>query len=189
MPHHPTHPSSSDPWPLTPDPALERDTVALLETNIDDMNPQIYGYLVERLLAAGALDAWLTPIQMKKGRPATLVSVLAAAADADALTGLLLRETSTLGVRQRMVDRVKAPRRMITVATAAGPLRAKACWVDGVWTAQPEYDDCRAAAERTGRPLRAILAEVAAAAQQYVAAEADGKDPPSPGDGVLSSEF
>jgi len=170
-------------------PQLERDTVVLLETNIDDMNPQIYGYLVERLLAAGALDAWLTPIQMKKGRPATLVSVLAAEADADALTGLLLRETSTLGVRRRAVDRVKAPRRMVTVATTVGPIRAKARLLDGVWTAQPEYDDCRAAAERTGRPLRAILAEVAAAVQQYVAAEADRTDPPAPGDGVLSSEF
>ncbi|MGI8587255.1 MAG: nickel pincer cofactor biosynthesis protein LarC [Chloroflexia bacterium] len=142
---------------------LERDRVALLETNIDDMNPQVYGYLVEQLMAAGALDAWLTPISMKKGRPATLVSVLAATADADALSGLLLRETSTLGVRRCEMDRVKAPRRMITVETSAGPIRAKARLVDGRWTARPEYDDCLAAAERMGRPLREVLEEATSA--------------------------
>ena len=131
---------------------LEQDRVVLLETNIDDMNPQIYGYLLDRLLGAGALDAWLTPIQMKKGRPATLVSVLAPPAAADALSALLLRETSTLGVRRRELDRLKAPRRMITVETSAGPIRAKARLLDGAWTAHPEYDDCRAAAQRTGRP-------------------------------------
>ncbi len=156
---------------------LERDTVMLLETNIDDMNPQIYGYLVERLLAAGALDAWLMPISMKKGRPATLVSVLTAPADADRLTALLLRETSTLGVRRRLLERLKAPRRMLTVPTAAGPIRAKARLLDGMWTAQPEYDDCRAAAEHTGRPLRTILAEAATAAQAHLAAEDDGMNP------------
>jgi uncharacterized protein (TIGR00299 family) protein len=150
---------------------LEQDRVVLLETNIDDMNPQIYGYLLDRLLGAGALDAWLTPIQMKKGRPATLVSVLASPAAADALSALLLRETSTLGVRRRELDRLKAPRRMITVETSAGPIRAKARLLDGAWTAHPEYDDCLAAAQRTGRPLREILDEAAAEARRMLQTE------------------
>ncbi|HMA38196.1 MAG TPA: LarC family nickel insertion protein, partial [Chloroflexia bacterium] len=150
------------------DSELEEDEVVLLETNIDDMNPQIYGYLVDQLLGAGALDAWLTPIAMKKGRPGTLVSVLAPPPAAARLARLLLRETSTLGVRQRPMARIKAPRRLITVATSAGPIRAKARLLDGAWTAQPEYDDCRAAAERTGRPLHEILAEAAAAARVAV---------------------
>ena len=173
--HPPLAPTAA--WTLDADPALERDLVVLLETNIDDMNPQIYGYLVERLLAAGALDAWLLPIQMKKGRPATLVSVLGTAGTADALTGLLLRETSTLGVRRRTMERLKAPRRVVTVATAAGAIRAKARLLDGVWTAQPEYEDCVTAARASGRPLRAILAEAAAAAQAYLA---DEPNPPPP---------
>jgi uncharacterized protein (TIGR00299 family) protein len=168
------------PWPnvlrvLLCEPALpaapgglEQDRVVLLETNIDDMNPQIYGYLLDRLLGAGALDAWLTPIQMKKGRPATLVSVLAPPAAADALSTLLLRETSTLGVRRRELDRLKAPRRMLTVETSAGPIRAKARLLDGAWTAHPEYDDCLAAAQRTGRPLREILDEAATEARRVL---------------------
>jgi pyridinium-3,5-bisthiocarboxylic acid mononucleotide nickel chelatase len=151
--------------------ALERDRVVLLETNIDDMNPQIYDYLIERLLAAGALDAWLTPIAMKKGRPATLVSALAPPAAADALTGLLLRETSTLGVRRQELERLKAPRRMSTVQSSVGPLRAKARLLDGAWTAQPEDEDCRAAAARTGRPLREILDEAAGLARAALAHE------------------
>ncbi|HEX6608117.1 MAG TPA: nickel pincer cofactor biosynthesis protein LarC [Chloroflexia bacterium] len=173
------------PWPnvlrlllcesvAAPSPAagLEQDRVVLLETNIDDMNPQIYGYLLDRLLGAGALDAWLTPIQMKKGRPATLVSVLTPPAAADALSALLLRETSTLGVRRRELDRLKAPRRMLTVVTSAGPIRVKARLLDGAWTAQPEYDDCLAAAQRTGRPLREILDEAATEARRLLSADA-----------------
>jgi uncharacterized protein (TIGR00299 family) protein len=157
--------------PISAPDGLEQDRVVLLETNIDDMNPQIYGYLLDRLLGAGALDAWLTPIQMKKGRPATLVSVLAPPAAADALSALLLRETSTLGVRRRELDRLKASRRMITVETSAGPIRAKARLLDGAWTAHPEYDDCLAAAQRTGRPLREILDEAAAEARRVLQVE------------------
>ncbi len=162
-----------DPAPAASAPpgGLEQDRVVLLETNIDDMNPQIYGYLLDRLLSAGALDAWLTPIQMKKGRPATLVSVLTPPAAADALSALLLRETSTLGVRRRELDRLKAPRRMITVETSAGPIRAKARLLDGAWTAHPEYADCLAAAQRTGRPLREILDEAAAEARRVVSGQ------------------
>ena len=145
--------------------------MVLLETNIDDMNPEIYGYLLDRAAGAGALDAWPTPIQMKKGRPAAAGSVLAPPAAADALSALLLRETSTLGVRRRELDRLKAPRRMITVETSAGPIRAKARLLDGAWTAHPEYDDCLAAAQRTGRPLREILDEAAAEARRVVSGQ------------------
>ncbi len=155
---------------------LEADTVELLETNIDDLNPQVYGYLVERLLAAGALDAWLTPIVMKKGRPGTLVGVLAPPAAAPELALLLLRETTTLGVRHRPLGRWTAVRRMLTVPTSAGPIRVKARRLDGVWTAQPEYDDCRAAAARTDRPLRAVIDEAAAAARAALADSAFAAD-------------
>src|SRR5262249_54440026 len=125
---------------------LDQDIVTLLETNLDDLSPQVIGYVLDGLFAAGALDAWVTPAQMKKGRPGVVISALARPDTAAALAGLLLRETPTLGVRYQTLERVKAQRRMLTVETPFGPIRAKARRLGVAWTAQPEYDDCAAAA-------------------------------------------
>jgi uncharacterized protein (TIGR00299 family) protein len=161
---------ASDMAPVINDLQLDQDTVTLLETNLDDLSPQVIGYVLEGLFAAGALDAWVTPVQMKKGRPAVGVSVLARPDSAPALAGLLLRETPTLGIRYQTLERVKARRRMLTVATPFGPIRAKARRLGAAWTAQPEYDDCVAAARRTGQPLRAVLDAASAHAAAIVAA-------------------
>jgi uncharacterized protein (TIGR00299 family) protein len=163
------NPKSKIMAPLVNELDLDQDTVTLLETNLDDLNPQVIGYVLEALFAAGALDAWVTPVQMKKGRPAVVVSVLAPPDRAAALAGLLLQETPTLGIRYQTLERVKARRRMLTVETPFGPIRAKARRLGAAWTAQPEYDDCAAAAQRTGQPLRAVLDAVSAQAAAVVA--------------------
>jgi uncharacterized protein (TIGR00299 family) protein len=148
------------------------ETLEVLETNIDDMNPEIYGYLLERLLDAGALDATLTPIIMKKNRPAVEVSVLCSPDHAAALRDLLLRETTTLGVRTRQVTRQCLVRDVERVATPFGPVRVKvARWGDGEEKGAPEYEDCRAAALVHGVPLREVYAAALAA---WRAAEAAG---------------
>ncbi len=140
----------------------ERDAVVVIETNIDDMNPEVYGYLVDRLLACGAKDAYLTPIIMKKGRPGVTVSVLAEEADADRLSDLLLSETTTLGVRLHRAERRKLPRRSATVDTAYGPVRVKVAGGGRSGRAAPEYEDCARIARERGTPLL----EVYAAAQR-----------------------
>ncbi len=132
----------------------------VLETNIDDMNPQFYELLTERLFAAGALDVWLTPIAMKKGRPATQVSVLGAAARRLALEGVLFAESTTLGVRATRIERTKAARRVETAATRWGDVRLKLkVWNGRVLDAAPEYDDCLALARAHGLPLREVWDE------------------------------
>ena len=120
-------------------------TLDLLETNIDDMNPEIYGYLFERVLAAGALDVYLTPVVMKKNRPGVLLSVLCRPNDAPAWRGLLFSETSTLGIRTQRVARHALPRTSETVQTPFGQIRIKVCrWGDAPEEerAAPEYEDC-----------------------------------------------
>lgn len=145
------------------------ETLALLETNIDDLNPEIYDYVITRLLEAGALDVFLSPIQMKKNRPATLLRVLCRPAEADKLTTILFTETSTLGVRQQTVQRQSLARSVHTVETPFGPVRVKvARWGDGRVKAAPEYDDCRRLAESRGVPLREVYR---AAEQAAVASE------------------
>lgn len=140
----------------------ERDEATLIETNIDDMNPQFYAPLLDRLFAAGALDAWLTPIIMKKGRPAITVSVLAPPAAAEDLAALLIAQTTTLGVRLTPVGRRKAGRRIETVETPWGPARVKLKeWQGHIVAANPEYDDVAALAARTGLPIATIHATVA----------------------------
>jgi uncharacterized protein (DUF111 family) len=118
--------------------ALDRDTVVILETNIDDMNPEVYGYLVDLLLSSGARDAYLTPVIMKKGRPGVMVSVLVDEADADRIARLLMEETTTLGVRMSRADRYKLQRSAATVDTAIGTGRVKVAERDGHRRAAPE---------------------------------------------------
>ena len=133
------------------------ETLAVLETNIDDLNPEIYDYTMARLFKAGALDVFLSPIQMKKNRPATLLRVLCQPGDADALTAILFAETSTLGVRRHMVMRHCLARSSHTVETPYGQVRVKvARWGDRQAKAAPEYDDCRRLAEASGVPLREV---------------------------------
>ncbi|MDD5467539.1 MAG: nickel pincer cofactor biosynthesis protein LarC [Anaerolineales bacterium] len=133
------------------------ETLALLETNIDDSNPEIYDYVMERLFAAGALDVFITPVQMKKNRPAVVLGVLCRLADCETLTAILFSETSTLGVRQQWVERRSLKREITTVQTAYGPVRVKiATWGDGNWKAAPEAEDCRRLAEAHHVPLRQV---------------------------------
>ena len=119
----------------------------VIEANIDDMSPQVYGHLIERCLAAGALDATVSPLIMKKGRPGCLVQVLASPETSGRLEALVLGETTTLGVRKRIE----------TVDTPYGKVRIKVASLDGAdRDAQPEFDDCRALALEASVPLREI---------------------------------
>lgn len=141
----------------------------LLETNIDDMNPQFFELVAERLFAAGALDVWTSSIAMKKGRPATQLSVLAGTARRSVLEDLIVQETSTLGVRATSVDRVKAGRRMETVATRWGDIRVKLRgWNGRVIDVSPEYDDCLDVARASDVPIREVWFETHRIAGSFI---------------------
>lgn len=137
------------------------DTVAVLEANIDDMNPQLFGYVQQKLLEAGALDAFGVPVQMKKGRPGMILTVLATPAGAEELCRILLRETTTLGVRMRNEARRILQREHVVVNSTWGPIRIKlGLWPNGeVANCAPEFEDCRAIAEAAGIPLKKVLQE------------------------------
>ncbi len=136
----------------------DADVVAVIETNLDDVSPEVVAYALERLLAAGALDAYATPIQMKKGRPATMLSAIARPDDADHLAAVLFAETSTLGVRIHETRRRKLGRDSVTVTTGWGDVRVKLSFLDGRrHDAAPEYDDCARLAREHGVPLRSIM--------------------------------
>jgi pyridinium-3,5-bisthiocarboxylic acid mononucleotide nickel chelatase len=147
-----------------PDSGLQ--ALAVLETNIDDLNPETYDYVMGRLFAAGALDVFLSPIQMKKNRPATLLSVICWPNASSALSDILFAETSTLGIRRYDVMRQALPRASRTVETQYGPVRVKvAAWGDDRLKAAPEYDDCRKLAEACSVPLRDIYRAAVNAAE------------------------
>ncbi len=148
-----------------PSGAVESVTVTVIEANIDDQSPQVLGYALERLMECGALDATLEPIQMKKGRPGTLVRVIAKPADRDRLTELLFRETSTLGVRMYGAERRVQVRDWVEVETPHGAVRIKVAG-DGAFA--PEFEDCRRLALASGVPLKQILAEASFAYQQKI---------------------
>jgi uncharacterized protein (DUF111 family) len=146
---------------------LESGGLVQIETNIDDMNPELYGAVSQSLFDAGAMDVWTTPIQMKKGRPGVLLSVLATGAREAFLADILLRETTTLGVRVHSVERHEARRTFTTVVTAYGPVQVKLKWVDGVAVgAKPEYDDCVRLAQSRNVPLRLVHEAAQAAAHR-----------------------
>jgi hypothetical protein len=135
-------------------------TIAVLEANLDDMNPQLFSYVLQKLLAAGALDAFGVPVQMKKGRPGIIFTVLAAPADAEQLARILLTETTTLGVRMRQEQRRILTREHVTVESPWGPIRIKLGRLHGeVVNCAPEFEDCRKIAEATGVPLKTVLQE------------------------------
>jgi uncharacterized protein (TIGR00299 family) protein len=146
-----------------------RDGELVLETNIDDMNPQFLELLVERLFQAGALDVWLTPIQMKKNRPALTVSAICASGKRQDLEEVLIRNSSTLGIRAIAIDRTKAVRRIETVVTKWGDVRIKLRgWHGRVIDAVPEYDDCAAIARDHDIPIRDIWNEAHRIAEPFV---------------------
>jgi uncharacterized protein (TIGR00299 family) protein len=131
-------------------------TVTVIEANIDDLNPQVFGYLMEKALAAGALDIFYTPVQMKKNRPGVLLTLLCDPADRERMCDLIFRETTTLGVRFRNEQREILTREFVTVETEYGPIGIKVSRSkDGqVMNVSPEFEDCRAAAEKNGVGLR-----------------------------------
>jgi pyridinium-3,5-bisthiocarboxylic acid mononucleotide nickel chelatase len=140
---------------------MERDRVWMLETNLDDVPAEVVGYCFDQLFAAGALDVFTTPIQMKKNRPGVLLSVLASENALTVLEAILFRETETFGIRRYPVERHKLQREAVTVSTPWGPIRGKRGWREGgpsVFT--PEYDDCARVAREHGVALREVYTMV-----------------------------
>ncbi|MGA2413251.1 MAG: nickel pincer cofactor biosynthesis protein LarC [Candidatus Sulfotelmatobacter sp.] len=139
-------------------PELEKITV--LEANLDDLNPQVFGYVVERALLEGALDAFAAPVQMKKNRPGTVLTILCKPQDAAKLTQLVFKETTTLGVRRRDETRQTLARRWESVGTPWGEVRIKIASMNGTITNYaPEYEDCRRIASERGVPLKTVMQE------------------------------
>jgi hypothetical protein len=135
------------------------DAVWRLETNIDDMNPEFLGHVFERLFAEGALDVFATPVQMKKGRAATQLTVLCTAYQKDTMERILFTETTTFGVREMLCNRRKLTRRVVKVKTELGEISVKVGSLDGkVCTVAPEYDRCREVARERGIPLKEVYA-------------------------------
>ncbi len=147
---------------------ISQDTVAVLEANIDDLNPQVFGYVMDRLLDAGALDVFGTPVQMKKSRPGTLLTVLARPEESEKLTRIIFAETTTLGIRRRDESRQVLARKWMTVATQYGDVRIKVASLNGTITScAPEYEDCRRIAAERRVPLKMVMQE---AIQAYLQA-------------------
>jgi len=134
--------------------------IRVIEANLDDLNPQVYGYFAEKALAAGALDVFTTPVQMKKGRPGTLLTLLCRAEDVRKLTDLVFAETTTFGLRSYTAERRILPREWQSVQTRFGEVRMKIARVNGkVLQVSPEYEDCRKLAEEKKVALREVMEE------------------------------
>jgi hypothetical protein len=150
----------------TVEAAAGMERVMVVETNIDDMNPQFYDYVMERLLALEVMDVFVTPILMKKNRPATLLTVICPAEKLASVTRFLLKETTTLGMRWHEEDRVRADREILTLQTKYGAIRFKlARWEGKRVNLSPEYEDCKRLATRTRIPLKDIFEEAKMAAR------------------------
>jgi uncharacterized protein (TIGR00299 family) protein len=144
----------------------------VVETNLDDVSPQIVGHVMERAFERGALDCYFTPVQMKKNRPGVLISIICRPADRESLYQLLFDETTTLGVRSYEVSRRALARESVLVETQFGALRVKVARRDGrIVNATPEFDDCRAAARKWDAPLRDVEAAARAAFLKTVTGE------------------
>lgn len=165
-----THPSADPPNLLRvlfgeSTTALLKRRLLVIETSIDDMNPELYNYVMERLFDLGVLDVNLVPVQMKKNRPAVILRVLLEPGLQSAVTELIFKETTSLGVRVQEVDRIELPREAGEVVTPYGACRVK--WISTPWgerRATPEYDDCRRIALEHGIPIRRVYEEAVAAA-------------------------
>jgi uncharacterized protein (TIGR00299 family) protein len=144
-------------------------THAVLEANIDDATGELASSWIDALMGAGALDAWATPIVMKKGRPALTLSALAPLEHADAVAHAMLRETTTLGVRRTPVTRAERPRRLVTVETPYGPIPVKVAEGPfGPPQAKPEFDACAAAARAHSVPVREVVRAATVAAESHL---------------------
>ena len=150
-----------------------QETISVLEANLDDLNPQVFGYVLDRLLAEGALDVFSMPVQMKKNRPGTLLTVLCKPEDAAKLTQIVFTETTTLGLRQRQEHRSTLARRWVPVATPWGEVRMKIASLNGTVTNYaPEYEDCRRLAAEHHVPLKSVMQE---ATQAYLSSTSEKK--------------
>jgi uncharacterized protein (TIGR00299 family) protein len=139
---------------------VSSEAISVLEANLDDLNPQIFGYVVDRLFEEGALDVFAVPVQMKKNRPGMLLTVLSKPEDAQELTKIIFTETSTLGVRRRDEQRQTLARKWITVGTRWGDVRLKVASMNGTVTNYaPEYEDCRKIAAQHHVPLKSVMQE------------------------------
>jgi pyridinium-3,5-bisthiocarboxylic acid mononucleotide nickel chelatase len=132
---------------------INEEEITLIEANIDDMNPELYPYVVDKLIASGARDAYITPVIMKKGRPGTMISVLCTPEDQDKMIKILLAETTTLGVRYSRMNRKILTRDVKTIETEFGKVRMKTIETDGKEYTKPEFEDCKRIADDLGIPL------------------------------------
>ena len=148
--------------------AFDSDEMIEISANIDDLSPQIYDHLMQRLFEAGARDVTLTPTMMKKSRPAVTIGVIAEVANRDALAEIIFAETSTIGLRFHAVGRLKLHREIHEVATRWGKVRVKTSGANGgaPTTISPEYDDCRRIATEHKVPLRIVMEEARDAARK-----------------------
>jgi hypothetical protein len=167
--------------PVTAQPGAPGDeVVSMIEANVDDMSPQLFGFFVDQALAAGALDVTCTPIQMKKNRPGILVSVLCTPETSDALAQMLFEQTTTIGVRIYEARRKVLERELLSVETPYGPVKVKVAKREGkVLNVAPEYDDCQRLATEKGVPLKQVMMAAQAAYLQVsgVGCQTPGKEP------------
>jgi uncharacterized protein (TIGR00299 family) protein len=139
---------------------FDTDSVTVLEVNIDDMNPQIVAHVFDRLFEAGALDVFCAPVQMKKGRPGLVLTVVANAIDVEKLARIIFAETTTIGLRMHETQRFVLPRRHVQVQTPWGAVRMKVANLNGtVANCAPEFEDCRRLAAAHNVPLKAVMQE------------------------------
>lgn len=147
---------------------FETDVVTVIETNIDDMNPLGYEYLMERIFEAGALDVYLTPVIMKKSRPGCIVTILAEPARVDALSKIIFEETTSLGIRQYQATRQKLNRKFVEISTKYGKVKVKLGFLgDDLKVIAPEYEDCKKIAKLKSVPFRRIYDEASSTARQH----------------------
>ncbi len=139
---------------------IEQEQIVTVETNIDDMNPQIYPYLIEKLLASGAHDAYLVPIIMKKGRPGILLSVMVGSERLDTVTQIIYKHTTTIGVRIQKIDRTKLPRTHVNVSTSFGTIKAKSVFRNGKEVLLPEFEESRRIAEERNLSILQVMQQL-----------------------------
>lgn len=146
--------------PVSTTPAPGNHVVSVIEANIDDMNPQIYGYVLEKAMTAGALDVFVVPVQMKKNRPGQCLTIICETSKVDELTRLVFSETTTIGLRIHSAERRVLDRTLDMVQTTFGKVRIKVSRLKGaILTATPEYEDCLQLAKQNGVPLKDVMGE------------------------------
>lgn len=159
--------------PVRKEYALQEE-VALLETNIDDMNPELLDYVQDRLFESGAMDVWLAPIYMKKSRPAFALSVISSPEDVSFLAEIIFKETTSFGIRSHRVNRSKLTRKIDNISLEGGNIQVKVgISKDGILSLSPEYEDCAKLAKKSGKPIKEIYDEAKFAASKKYAPRPD----------------